>query len=348
MTMLQNHSAGTLAASVISELESLALPPTPHVFAVWYAHVAGHDPALSAAIRSRQTLGQALTADVIEELHQAHIQNAPSAKLAEQSSRAVVMEIDAIVDLIRTSLGSTSDYSQKLSSLLGDMVTANDPTALKEIVATLVKSTDEARSMNETLEKGLRNARKEVDDLRKVLEDTRLETLQDALTGISNRKHFEQAIHAAVESASRSRRPFSLLMIDIDFFKKFNDTFGHLTGDKVLRVVAQTLRERFPTRATVARFGGEEFAVILPDADLMAGWVGAEAARQSMQARELVKRSTGEKMGRISISIGVGTWKRNDSAVTLVGRADQALMLAKANGRNRTVTEAQTDINAVA
>ena len=348
MSLLQNHSAGSLAATVISELEALSLPPTPRVFAVWYAHVAGHDPALSASIRSRQTLGQSLTAEVIEELHDAHIQNSVSVKLAERSSRAVIMEIDGIVDLIKMSLGSTSNYSEKLSLLLGEMVTANDPAALKEIVATLVEATNETRGMNQTLEKGLRGARKEVDDLRKVLEDTRLETLKDALTGISNRKHFEQTIQAAIESATQSRRPFSLLMIDIDFFKKFNDTFGHLTGDKVLRVVAQTLREKFPTRATVARFGGEEFAIILPEADLMAGWIGAEAARQSVEARELVKRSTGEKMGRISVSIGVGTWKRNDSALSLVGRADAALMRAKANGRNRTVTEDQLDISAVA
>jgi diguanylate cyclase len=130
-------------------------------------------------------------------------------------------------------------------------------------------------------------------------------------------------------------------MVDIDHFKQFNDLHGHLTGDKVLRLVALALREKFPARATVARYGGEEFAIILPDGDTMAGWVGAEAARQSILARELVKRSTGEKIGRITISIGVGSWKHLDTGLSLIARTDAALLRAKRSGRNRTVTEDQ-------
>ncbi len=131
------------------------------------------------------------------------------------------------------------------------------------------------------------------------------------------------------------------MMIDIDHFKLFNDRHGHLVGDKVLRVVAQALRERLPRRATIARFGGEEFAVILPEADLHAGWTAAESARQTVNSRELVKKTTGEKLGRITVSIGVGMWRRADSAVSLIARADGALLAAKRAGRNRTITEDQ-------
>jgi diguanylate cyclase len=341
-------SDASIAGQVLSELSRLGIQPSPHAFAVWFTHLSGQDPALSAALRERANAGMTFTAEVVEELHETHILSTRTLRVAERSSRAVMMEIDGIVELIRLSLGSSTKYSSTLSKLLGDMVTTNDPAALKEIVSTLVKATEETRQLNETLDKGLRAARTEVDELRKVLEDTRLDALKDGLTGISNRRHFEQAMQGAIETATETRRQFALLMIDIDHFKQFNDQHGHLTGDKVLRVVAQALRDKFPARATVARYGGEEFAVILPDADLMAGWVGAEAARQSILARELVKRSTGEKIGRITISIGVGAWKRNDSALSLLSRSDGALLRAKRFGRNRTVTEDQMSQDAVA
>jgi diguanylate cyclase len=330
-----------VAGRVITELSAMGIAPTPHAFEVWHSYLTGADSALTVAIRNRLSTKDPITADVIEELYDAHVMNGRTLKLAERSSRAVMMEIDGIVELVRLSLGSNNAYSATLSNLLTDMVGANDPTALREVVTTLVKATEDARSINQSLEKGLRAARNEVDELRRVLEDTRLETLKDALTGVSNRKHFEQALQGAIEASQKTRRPFSLLMVDIDYFKSFNDTHGHLTGDKVLRVVAQSLRDKFPARATVARYGGEEFAVILPDSDLMAGWVGAEAARQTIVARELIKRSTGEKIGRITISIGVGTWRPNDTPISLIARSDAALLRAKKFGRNRTVTEDQ-------
>lgn len=319
----------------------MGIPVTPETYAVWHKHLTGEDTSLSAAISGHVHGGTALTHAILSDLHDTYIVGAKTARIAEKSSRAVMVEIDGIVELIRMSLGSSSQYGNTLSSMLADILTTSDPTHLKRIVQSLVKATEETRTVNENLEKGLRTARSEVEDLRKLLEDTRQETLRDALTGISNRRHFEQQMNAMVENAAKTRRQFALLMVDIDHFKAFNDSHGHLTGDKVLRVVAQALRDKFPAHATVARYGGEEFAVILPDADVMAGWVGAEAARQSILARELIKRSTGERIGKITISIGVATWKRGETGMSLVGRADSALLRAKREGRNRTATEDQ-------
>ncbi|MGL4441303.1 MAG: GGDEF domain-containing protein [Bosea sp. (in: a-proteobacteria)] len=326
---------------IISELGRRDIVVDPKSFDIWYRHLSGSDAELSSTIATHEASGKPFTGDVITKLYDEHMSSGNALRFAESSSRAVMMEIDGIVELIRLSLGSSSNYSKTLSSMLGDILTTSDPAHLKKIVQSLVKATEETRTVNEGLEKGLRNSRTEVEDLRKLLEDTRKETLKDALTGISNRKHFEQELQATIANARQSRSQFALLMIDIDHFKVFNDSHGHQTGDKVLRVVAQALRDKFPARATVARYGGEEFVVILPEADMMAGWVGAEAARQSILARELVKRSTGERIGRITISIGVGVWRRGDSGVTLIGRADNALLQAKRNGRNRTVTEDQ-------
>ena len=333
--------AQNLAATVLSDLGRMGIDPVPAAFAVWHMHLSGSNQDLSALIRQHLEARTAITGQWLEDLYERHVTNSRAHALAERSSRSVLFEIDGIMELIRLSLGSTNKYSTTLSRLLGDMVTANDPATLRQIVSTLVSATEETRGLNMNLETRLRAASSEIDELRKVLADTRIEALKDSLTGVSNRKHFDQSIDEAVERAGETRQPFALLMIDIDKFKSFNDTHGHLTGDKVLKVVAQALRTKFPERATVARYGGEEFAVIMPEADLMAGWIGAEAARQSILARELVKRSTGEKIGRITISIGVGMWRRGDTAVSLIARSDAALLRAKRFGRNRTITEDQ-------
>jgi diguanylate cyclase len=346
---MQSPAASTqLAEQVLAQLGQHGLAVTPRTFEVWHAFLTRSEPALASVIDERLRSGAAVTEAWLEELHASHLRDDRSAKVAERSSKAVLMEIDRIVDVIRTSLGSSSRYGAALEQMLDGVAKANDPVAVQQVLTTLLSATQEARSSNEKLEQNLQAARNEVSELKGVLETVRQETLRDALTGVSNRRHFEQRLQAALEEAAASRQPFSLLMVDIDHFKRFNDQHGHLVGDKVLRVVAQALNGKFNSAATVARYGGEEFAVILPGADMMAGWVAAEAARQTIASREIIKRSTGESLGRITTTIGVGCWRRGDTAMSLISRADAALMRGKAFGRNRTVTEDQAVASAVA
>lgn len=326
------------AERIVAELDARQVQVTPQAFELWHEYLLGTDQILKNAVNAKieeRTFDDAAVAD----LHELHLRGGQIQRLAERSSRAIMMEIDSVADLIRMTLGTSSKYGATLSSLLGDMVAVNDADTLRQVIATLVQATEDARMSNEVAEARLQAAHAEVEELRSVLETVRQETLQDPLTGVSNRKHFGQAMTQALEGLQQSAKPFCLLMIDIDHFKRFNDQHGHLIGDKVLRVVAQALRERFRGRGVVARYGGEEFAVILHDADLMAGWVQAEGARQTINTRELVKRSTGEKLGRITVSIGVGLSHRHDTAISLIARADGALLRAKQSGRNRTVTE---------
>ncbi len=327
-------------SAVIADLAKHGLLISPHAFEVWHSYLTGADPALRSAVDDLLANGT-LTDAAIEDIYDTHIRDARSLRLAERTSRSIMLEIDGLVELVRMSLGTSSRYGETLTHLLSDMVATNDPKALRDIVTALVEATEEARAANETLEKRLQAARQEAQELRKILEDTRLETLKDALTGIGNRRALEQALCRALEARHAGGNPLALIMVDIDHFKQFNDRHGHLVGDRVLKVVAEALRDRFAKSASVTRYGGEEFAILIENADLMAGWVAAESARQVVMGRELVKRSTGEKLGRITISAGVACWRRGDSATTLLARADAALLRAKSLGRNRTVTEDQ-------
>ena len=140
------------------------------------------------------------------------------------------------------------------------------------------------------------------------------------------------------------------MMTDIDHFKNFNDTYGHLTGDQVLRLVAMSVKQNVKGQDIAARYGGEEFAVVLPNTVLRSAITVADHIRRAVMTKELMKRSTGEHLGRVTISIGVATLHKGDTAQTLIERADACLYAAKRNGRNRVIceTDPEVTVNVVA
>src|SRR4029077_6283040 len=163
-------------------------------------------------------------------------------------------------------------------------------------------------------------------------------------TSLANRKYFDNAIAAAIEKAADRGEPLSLLMTDVDHFKKFNDSFGHLTGDQGLRLVAMSVKQNVKGQDTAARYGGEEFAVVLPNTVLASAITVAEHIRRAVMTKELMKRSTGEHLGRVTISVGVASLRAGDTVQTLIERADVCLYPAKRSGRNMVVSEADPEV----
>jgi diguanylate cyclase len=199
----------------------------------------------------------------------------------------------------------------------------------------------EARS--KTLELQLQTSSREVSDLRDRLESVKKESLTDQLTGISNRKAFDNELQESIDRSIETGEPLSLVMCDIDHFKIFNDTWGHQTGDQVLRLVANCLSENVKGRDTAARYGGEEFVVILPQTELMGAVNLAKQIRSKVESKKLVKKSTGDILGVITISAGVTQYNPQESAADFVSRADACLYAAKHAGRNCVISEKDSD-----
>lgn len=329
-----------IADRVVAAIREHGSPGYPRAFEVWYAHLSGEMPAVTMAMNAILTgsEGKVGAAD-IDSLYERFIGTERLAKQAERTSLQVLGEIDGLMALVDQALDSSERYHGRLAAMSEDVPPTADRHKLREWVEALVLSTREEVTRKTQLETQLKDSSNEIKNLREALETTRAEALTDPLTGLANRRHFEEMLQKSIDQATLRREPFALVMADIDFFKKFNDAHGHLTGDQVLRLVARTMKDKFKDKATITRFGGEEFAIILPEADLVAGKFGAETVRQALLTRELVKRSTNENLGRITISLGVAGYHRGDTASSIVERADQALMQAKRDGRNRTVTE---------
>lgn len=150
----------------------------------------------------------------------------------------------------------------------------------------------------------------------------------DKLTGLKNRRFFQEKLEEQIDLYQGMGQLFSLLIVDIDHFKKINDTYGHQTGDQVLEKLAAILKAHARKEDIAARYGGEEFVLILPNAD------AAESQALAENLRGIIVHSHWE-VGSLTVSIGIATVTENDSDATLIKNADQALYASKENGRNR-------------
>ena len=223
------------------------------------------------------------------------------------SASRVMDEIDQVMAMIDAAAGSASTYSESLSNVTNKLGNTKDRDGLRAIVESLVATANEMKQNNEALEQRLNASKEEINQLQENLAVVRTESLTDPLTGLSNRKHFDERLAQAIEEAAERSEALSLVMTDIDHFKAFNDTWGHLTGDQVLRLVAMSLKQNVKGQDIAARYGGEEFAVILPNTVLRSALTVADHIRRAVMSKELMKRSTGQNLGRVTISLGVAT-----------------------------------------
>jgi diguanylate cyclase len=226
-----------------------------------------------------------------------------------------------------------------LQQAAGDLSGDLDHAGLRQMAQRLLGETRRMQDANHQLEQKLQASRDDIAALQRDLDEVRRESMLDPLTKIHNRKSFDDGLLRAFTEATANGKPLCLLLLDIDHFKRFNDSWGHQTGDQVLRLVAMTLKSNLKGKDIAARYGGEEFAAILPETDLEGAVILADNIRKAVQAKELLKRSTNEKLGRITASVGVAAYHAGDTPGSLIERADRCLYAAKHAGRNRVKSE---------
>ncbi len=228
-----------------------------------------------------------------------------------------------------------------MSSLSGALDEENQTLAqIRETVGAMVQETRAILAKNQRLEQRLQESTAEMATLRQDLETVRRDALTDALTGAANRKQFDQRLRATSANAMEAGEPLSVMLMDIDRFKAFNDRYGHKIGDEVLKLVARHLKEHVKGRDLPARFGGEEFAVILPDTRLADALRLADQIRAHLAHRQITHRDTQQIYDRVTVSVGVAEYRYGEPLDHLVRRCDDALYAAKRAGRNRVCSEA--------
>lgn len=332
--------AVSLAGRAIELMARHRVPTTPENFEVWFKFARGSPPelirTLSILISNKRPFDAATNRSLFDTF------------VKDQASRdgndRAMSDFGRVLTEARRFVQRTLDHNRDHVDALGSMAAQIDEDAdprqiINALLDELAKVTTRAALMESHFGASLR----ELDKIRNNLAAAEQRSKTDALTGLANRRSLEEFLRRAQMVAMESGRPLSMMLIDIDHFKKFNDTFGHQFGDQVIRLVAAMLKNGLRDGDLAARFGGEELVGVLPGSDVDRCAEAAERIRQSIAKRRVTRQATGEVLSSLTVSVGVAQFAPGETLTELIERCDRALYAAKRGGRNRTVSEREID-----
>jgi diguanylate cyclase len=316
------------------------VPPTPDNFSVWFYYAMGGSLTLKKTvdilIANKRKFDSVTNRDLYVTYVNPHSDRSVSEDFPEQLRGVIASAQEFLATAI-------SDNRSQIESL-GEVTSQCQPTAdPRPIIEKLVKELSNATSRSSALEANFLKTTNDLDQIKDSLKQAEEHSNTDALTGLANRRALEAFLRTSQISAMEAGTPLSILMIDIDHFKKFNDSFGHQVGDQVLRLVGKVLQENVRDCDLAARYGGEELMAILPGAALEACTEAAERIRRRIGEARLTRRTTGEEITSVTVSIGVAQFRMAESADGMIERCDRALYQAKRAGRNCVVRESEEE-----
>lgn len=306
-----------------------AIEPNPANYDLVYRHVIVREPRLEEAMEQLIRSGYAPLPGTAAG-SSAGVPDGALDSIVESAQK----HLQAIEAMIRKSTSDTKGFGDALEGSASRMADASGDAAPLQSLITLTKAMiDKTRAA----ERELRLRSKAMTDLKMSLNEAQIQADTDALTGLSNRRAFERMLGAGGARAMMSGKPMSLAICDIDHFKKFNDSYGHDVGDRVLRFVSSVLLENCGRRGAVSRHGGEEFVIIFEETSPEVAFEIIDAARRDLGERHFVNKDTNERIGTVSFSAGVAVLGTMGDVGQLLRNADRSLYRAKASGRNCVV-----------
>lgn len=336
MQYLHEHKqAQEFANNAFERIRKEGLSATPDVYELWYVYFSGQSPEVTRAIDILIANQQKITQERCHELYNRFLSEAKNEDLVRRAGDEINSTIRNVTGVVRDVKAATEEYSINLEGVTAKVSSTSSPQELQKVLSDVVSDTKNMLERNKALEQELDKSSHVMEELQRDLENVRREALTDGLTSLSNRKAFDNELRRIAEESEVTGGTFALLMLDIDYFKNFNDNYGHQVGDQVLRLVARTLTDGVKGRDVAARYGGEEFAIILPDTTLQAAVTVGNALRKAVATKDVVNRNTGDKLGRITMSVGCAEFSSGENLQDLIERADAALYTAKHNGRNQ-------------
>jgi diguanylate cyclase len=329
---LTTETIDPVAEAAMASMTRFAITPTPDNFAIWYEYHAGRNPSLQRTIDIVISNRRGFDSAALKELHNSFFSTTEEQQVLRQTSLRVLEAAKEVLDLL-DAVVTDEIMRAPVEDEISDMRTMSFA-HLTRLLEHLISETGEMAKRTDRLGIRMQRSAEKIEALERTLDDARRDATIDVLTGISNRRCFDANLNTLAGEAMNSGEDLCLMLLDVDHFKKFNDTWGHQVGDEVLQFVALTMQQTVRGQDHAARYGGEEFAIILPNTPVEGAMKVGENVRQALEKHHLFSRTANQQLPNITVSIGVSCYDPGEVLADLSRRADGALYQAKHDGRN--------------
>lgn len=320
----------------LAMLGRLSVAPAPLYYTLFYNYIAGKSVRLNKEVDDLLKESGALEREDAIALFQRFF-SAGGETLIEDIRKELVAMVAQVIGALVDIAGKTSLANEKIADQIDRLAETKKPS---EVLAAATAILGQARhfvTQTKQLEGALISSVEEMHKLKQELTDARREAAVDGLTGLYNRRAFDRRLNELIATTDSLDEGFCLLLLDIDDFKRINDSYGHMVGDKVLAEFARQIGKLTRRSDFLARYGGEEFALLLPGTRITNAFTVAENIRSTLELVRLRRSGSGETLGAVTVSIGVACHRVDEAAEDLLSRCDKALYRGKRLGRNRTV-----------
>ncbi len=321
---------------ILQFLTTHKIIPTPINYAICYDYISGSNRKLIATIDSLIKKNIALDQLLLNKLYKQFVCDT-SFETFDKINQDFETLLNETRDTVAATSKKASDAGDTFAEQAISIASIDSSDELEQVVSKIISDTNDMAETSKNLKEDLDEANREMENLRAELVKVREAARTDALTGLLNRGTFDKALDSLLEQNEQNESCLALL--DLDHFKQVNDNFGHLIGDNVLKFTAKLLQKYADPEHHIARYGGEELAIIMPNTSTEHAREIAEKIRISLANSRLKKKNSSESIGQITVSIGISKLHQGDTAENLIHRADTALYRAKKTGRNKVELE---------
>jgi diguanylate cyclase len=336
--MEEKTRAGEYLRLALGYMAKYNLPANPVNYTVWYEYVSGKNMKLRKAVDNSMKAAMDIDSRTLEKFYQKYIADGDRIIISKLLTKISLMLKD-ITGHISETEGDLAGHGKNIKHLAKQIGKARGYDEIKDIVDMMLIETKDLIKSGKRLQTRMKISSEDLKQLQKELEKSQAEAQTDSLTQLINRRGLEKKLELERIRAKQNDSPFSIILVDIDHFKRVNDTFGHLVGDSLLRGIANMLKSHLRRNDIAARYGGDEFLIILPETGLDGAMAVGRKIKNTLSKKEWKLKETGERMGRISVSMGIALYRFNEPEHELFERADKALYLAKQNGRDQIATQ---------
>ncbi len=321
------------------EIQKHGTPPDPTTYALWYAYVARTPPAVTVAVDKLLASGRAVDRYELGEIYREFLGDNRADEAQEAIGKEFEESIQDVSELIKSGMAQNAHFCCTLNDIESTPESIEAEQDFKSLLTHLVGESQKMAEVSSRLTQGLQETQERVKKLNEELEQTRKQSLLDPLTAVANRRAFEDRMNWQIEDARENGSNFCLVLADLDEFKQVNDTFGHQTGDDVLKKFASVLFEHTKGQDLVARYGGDEFAIILPNIEITSAYNLMVSIKHKFEGKRMPSNSGHGGQATATASFGISAHKDRRSTEDMIAAADTALNRAKTTGRNRVCAE---------